>query len=390
MRKTGIATRLPAQDTQQHGPRGEPGIQTQMILEPKEFVWDRCVTLLVAGILSLTSVYLVVQFFRRPSSSVVCYVPSNFTSAQFAYVNSFCSSGLPSAQYYPIFITLQGLFISAPHQVWSWMFRGFTTYFVDLAKTLDRLQSVRTGRHRDANIAIVTKLEKEFSTKGIFYGYVAKLSLQLALVVIAIFVTLAVFDDFAVIFQCSQQPGALYRENDLPLLDTGPITFVCLYASLKLMSILRYVDITLLCIVMVVLLFGIGWCFCGHPNELGAKQLAHYMFYLCLPASQVKFIFDGLFSPRIKDDLDFLLMQLYQADAGYGLVFKELQVDKEFQFVSAKDHKLLQSFNDRRSDLQGQILVYQFISIIHSFIFRTIEKKEETSRYRGRCFKIGK
>ena len=369
LQSSGLITRLSNQDQPHDGLRGKAVyIQTYIPLEPKEFVWDRCVTLLVAGILSLTSVYLVVEFFRRPSSSVTCYVPKNFTIAQFTYINSYCSSFLSSVQYYPIFVTLQGLFIAAPHQLWSWTFSGYTKYFIDLAKTLDRLQSVRTARHRDANMAIVTKLEKEFSkAKVIFSGYVVKLFVQLALTAMALVVIFAAFNDFAIIFQCLQASGALYRNGNLALLHTGPVSFVCLYTPVQLMSILRYMDIALLCMVAVALLFGIGWCFCRHPDQLGARQLAHFTFHLCLPASQVKFLFDGLLSSsRIRDDLDFLLMQLYQADAGYGQVFKELQVEKVFQHVSAKDHKLLQAFNDRRKGLFSLSLSIVFIVYIIS------------------------
>ncbi|KAL5502076.1 hypothetical protein EMCRGX_G008793 [Ephydatia muelleri] len=353
LQTSGLITQPPTQH--QNRPGGVPDIKTwaHKHLEPKEFVWDRTVTLLVAGILSLTSVYLVVAFFRRPSSSVICHVPNNFTASQFAYVNSFCSSGLSLTQYYPIFITLQGLFITAPHQLWFWTFGGYTKYFVDLATTLDRLHKVRSGKHREANVAIVTKLEKEFSNKRIFLGYLGKLFVQLALTATAIAITFAVFDDFTVLFQCYRDTYmySLHMEGYFPL-DAGPVSFECLYTPLQFLSVLRYLNIILLVLVTVVLLFGIQWSFFGHPNELGAKKLAHFTFHLCLPASQVKLLFDGWFSPRIEDDLDFLLLQLYWVDAGYGQVFKELQIDKEFQYVNAKDHKLLQSFNDMQMDIQ--------------------------------------
>lgn len=359
LQKSGLITRPPAQH--QNIPRGKLDIQpsAQKHLQPKEFVWDRSVTLLVAGILSLTSVYLVVEFFRRPSSAVICHVPNNFTASQFAYINSFCSSGVSLTQYYPIFITLQGLLISAPHQLWFWTFGGYTKYFVDLATTLDRFHNIRSGKHREANVAIVTKLEKEFSSKIIFLGYVGKLFVQLAFTAMAIVITLAVFDDFTVLFQCSRNTYALYKEGNLPFLAAGPISFECLYTPLQFLSVLRYLNIILQFMVITVLLVGIQWSFFGHPNELGAKKLAHFTFHLCLPALQVKLIFDGWFSPRIEYDLDFLLMQLYQVDTGYGQVFRELQIDKEFQYINAKDHKLLQSFNDMQMDIRGQFCSYK-------------------------------
>lgn len=320
-------------------------------LEQREFVWDRSLMLLIAGTLSLTSIYAVIELFRRPSSAVICRVPDNVTASQFAYVNSFCSNALPSAQYYPIFLTLQGLFISAPHQLWVWMYGGYTKYFVDLALSLDRLQSVRSGTRREANVAVVTKLEKEFSSRRIFPAYVAKLFLQLGLVAVSLVLSLAAFNDFDVVFKCSKNVSTVYSRSNSQQLDTQPVVFGCLYTPFQYLSVLRYLDIVLLCVMAAVLLFGIGWCFVGHRDQLGAQRLARFTFHLCLPASQVKFLFDGLLSPRIEGDLDFLLMQLHHANKGYGEVFKEIQIDKEFQYVSAKDHKLLHAFSNRRRDL---------------------------------------
>ena len=52
-----------------------------------------------------------------------------------------------------------------------------------------------------------------------------------------------------------------------------------------------------------------------------------------------------IFSPRIQTDLDFLVAQLFYADSGHGQVFKDIQIQKEFDERSTKDHKLLYLLN---------------------------------------------
>jgi hypothetical protein len=51
------------------------------------------------------------------------------------------------------------------------------------------------------------------------------------------------------------------------------------------------------------------------------------------------------FTPRISNDLDFLLMRLYYADSGHGEVFKDIQIHKELQEKTAQDHELLYLLN---------------------------------------------
>lgn len=340
------------------------------ILYPKDFYWDRIVTILVTGILGLTFVDVVAEFFRQPSSTVLCNTPGSFSRDQTAFVNSFCFNSLPSAQYYTLFITVHGLLLIAPHQLWTWLFSGYVEYFFDLAKSLDRLKNSKTGEYDSRNAAIVSKLEREFLTKNrwIFALYKVKLLLQLGIAAGSLAVTWTVFKDFTVVFQCAQNGSSLCNSHRCSFDESWPSTIECVYIPLQLLSVLRYVDVSLVSILTLVLLYGFAWCYQGHPTELGAEKMALFAFTSCLLPETYVFpspwsfiwkrglrgVVQGLFSPQIKNDLDFLLMQLFQVDSGHGQVFKEIQVSKEYRRLYARDHELLHLFVNLQQDMRAK------------------------------------
>lgn len=366
LERTGLVTN-PAD-----GPLPPGSGDARKVLSQKDFYWDRIITILVTGILGLTFVDVVAEFFRQPSSTVLCNTPNNFSRDQTAFVNSFCFNSLPSAQYYTFFITVHGLLLIAPHQLWTWLYSGYVEYFFDLAKSLDRLKNSKTGDYDSKNTAIVTKLEKEFLSEKrlIFALYKVKLLLQLAVAAGSLAVTWTLFGDFTVIFQCPQNGSSLCTSHQCSFDDQWPSTIDCAYIPLQLLSVLRYVDISLVSLVILVLLYGIAWCFQGHPTELGAEKMALFAFTSCLLPETYVFpspwapsprrVFGrGLCSPRIKNDLDFLLMQLFQADSGHGQVFKEIQVSKEYRRLYTRDHELLHLFVNLQQDMrsnQGQLM----------------------------------
>ena len=315
----------------------------------KEFIWDRIVTVLVTGILGLTIVDLVAEFFSQSASTVVCRTPSTFSVVQSSFVNSFCFGSLSLSQYYPLFLTIHGLVIIAPQQLWSWLFAGYIDFFFDLAKTLDRLRDPSSGEYDRKNVAIVTKLDSEFSmNKKIYRSYLGKLLLQLIAAFTSLSVSWGVFDNFSIVFPCSRNASAFADYN---FSDMWPEAFECTFIPLRLFLILKYVDTVLVVMVIMVILYGIGWCFKGHPAELGTNEVAMFAFTSCLPPEDHVFPslhaisrlhhLKCLFSPFIKNDLDFLVLRLYHSDSGHGKVFRELQISKAYRTLYIHDHELL-------------------------------------------------
>ena len=319
---------------------------------PKEFIWDRMVTVLVTCILGLTVVDLVAEFFSQSTSTVVCRTPSSFSAVQSSFVNSFCFSSLSLGQYYPLFLAVHGLIVLSPHQFWSWLFAGHIDFFFDLAKTLDRLKDPSSGEYDRKNIAIVTKLEGEFLlSRRIHRCYIGKLILQSIAAVLSLCISWGVFDDFSITFLCSSNASTQRVVGNSSFHDVWPTYFECTYIPFRLFSVLRYVDAVLIVAVIVVLLYGAIWYVKGHCAELGTNEIAMFAFTSCLPPESYVFpkLFTAagacqlriLFSPSIQHDLDFLLLRLYQSDSGHGKVFRELQISKAYRSLHIHDHKLL-------------------------------------------------
>lgn len=329
--------------------------QVSTPITPKDFYWDQIVIILVSAILGLTALEVVVEFFR--GSVVQCFTPTSspstssvegedFTREQAAYVNNYCYRSVPSSEYYPVFIVVHGLLIVAPHYLWSSLFRGDFDFFFDLVQTLDRLRNRKTGDYDAKNYDILTKLRTEFSykKKRIFRSYILKLSAQLAICFISIIISAAVFRDFSSLFTC---PDDIDNAEKWPL----PFSVDCVYSPLRLLSVLQYANYGLIIVAIFVLAWGLAWCFFQHTTELGAEEVANFSFSSCLlPKYYVPpQLWSGRsswhsWSPRINNDLDFLVMRLFRTDTGYGQVFKDLQVEREIKQQTDKEHKLLHLF----------------------------------------------
>ena len=139
----------------------------------------------------------------------------------------------------------------------------------------------------------------------------------------------------------------------------------------------------LLGLMIAVLVIGLVWSgLSRHANELGAKRIADFCFSSCLQPEAFSFTsWKALltkcccstkkaskcccincqcecFNPRIKNDLDFLLMRLFTADSGHGQVFKDIQISKHLRSLVSDDYKRLYLLNRIQADrLQRQIQI---------------------------------
>ena len=336
-------------------------------VKQKDFYWDRITFILVSAILGLSFLDISIEFFR--GSEVQCYFEiDNFTLAKASYINSFCYGSLPDSQYYLIFILVSALIIIAPHFLWSAYFAAHFDFFFDLIKKLDRLRDSSTGEYNPQNFERVKKLEEKFSKSRIFMFYKMKLIVQLAIGFAALLINGLYFrkQDFNEEFKCPKNcistDGSPNCTNVWPLGEQ----YECVYNSLKLLSFLHNAAFGLLGLTIVVLFIGLVWIFGRHATELGAKEIADFSFTSCLPPESFAFpswtvllmcrerSLSSYFNPRIKNDMDFLLMQLFRADSGHGQVFKDIQVVKHLRAKTSDDHQRLYLLNKIHSDWLDQ------------------------------------
>lgn len=337
--------------------KGDQEKETEFPYALKELFWDKIVIFLTSAIVALTAVDILTELLRG-GSGVVCFVSDelNLTEGQGEYVNSYCAQSVPDTQYLPIFVLVHGVLIATWHYLWKSSFTSHFDFFFSLAKTLTRLSDETTGEYPHKNLNIIKKLEIEFSTfdrSRILWWYRAKLGAQLLTAIASMLSAFLIFTDFDVNFFCPR----IGTDNQHWPIPGERIN--CIFTSLRLFSLVRVADIFLLSLIILAVLWGLIWSISRHTVELGYKNVA--LFFFTAGISPEYFIpkpmfhhIQGFFrnvcskrigqevvlrffSPRIKTDLDFLLMMLYRTDSGLGHSFKEGQVHQERKRLSDAD-----------------------------------------------------
>ena len=307
-------------------------------IQPKEFFWDQFLIYIATIVALLTVLDVTLQFFR--GGGLMCRLPGTIvgedsktitiTRDEVAYINTFCQQSLSLAEYYPLFVLIQGLVLAAPQYLWASLFSGQFDFFFGLVRQLDRLRNNETGDYRVKNFDIVNKLEKQFPRRwkwvSIFSFYIAKLLVQLLVVLISLTINASVFQQkhFSFSFDCPEELDPTSPPKGWWL----PFQVSCVFSSFRLHLRLQNVNYFLLSLALGAILYGLAWCAKRHVNALGFQETALFSFSSCLrPEEYVhEYIFKQPLKPGIRNDLDFLLMRLFRADSGHGLVFKDIQV----------------------------------------------------------------
>ncbi len=344
-------------------------------IKPREFFWDNIVLFVVSSIIGLAAIDVVTEFIR--GGDVSCFSPQGveLSEAQGAYINSFCAGSLPSGAYIPAFMVIHAVLITLPHYLWLNHYGGNFDFFFQLASSLKRLRE--KGEHVHENLVIVNQLETTFSTYGrnaIFTFYVLKLIAQLFFSLIGIgFVIGFFFQSFDSNFMCPRDFDNSTEDQFWPL-ETD---VVCVFEALGLLQTLWWAEIALLAFVVLGLFWALIWCLSTHSSELGAKAVAQFSFQSGLaptfyvpsvPAPRwLRRCFTSLpwvsgSGPRIRSDLDFLLLKLYRTDNGLGHVFREVQIEKEIKTLADDDQRRLHLHSSKQGNLKADNGI-----ILHSF-----------------------
>ena len=351
-------------------------------VQPKDFFWDQFVKYISSAILAQVLLTFSLSFFRN--ERVSCFHPPDtfsflfqdtvdgeavyqFARDQAAFINKYCEDSTPVTEYFPLFILVHGLLLAAPHYIWSAIHKGDFDSFFSIAEKIERLRRSETGKYSKDNFDRVAKLEKEYggSNNKIFWTYIGKLLVQLSVCIISIGFSAGYLTDFSFSFDC---PSSLVENEIIPHGWPLNVTVPCVYASLRSLYIIRYVDFILTALAGALIMFGLIWCVSRHNEQLGYRQVALFVFQSFLSPESFDFPpiiryrgeehlkllqkqFDinpiwkyfmwfvthkihsfnlsRLFDPGIRNDLDFLLLLLFRADASHGKVFKNIQVSIE-------------------------------------------------------------
>ena len=180
-----------------------------------------------------------------------------------------------------------GFIIGAVHFVWRSGAGNSFMYFFSLAKTLSQVKDQNTGEYPQKNTEIVKKLIEKFSlyeSNDVLQSYRLKLISQIVVSVVSIslvaisFVYLANFDAlFYAKFDCPEAKGG-YNLSAWPY---DNMTVSCISVSVQYFWLLRLVDVSLFCLIIITLISGLVYVTCWpHPKELNVKQAALFSFIL--------------------------------------------------------------------------------------------------------------
>ena len=354
-----------------------------------DFYWDQMTFVLISAIFGLSFLVILTKFFSRSELQCYNFEMDNLTIFQVGYINSYCHGSLFNAQFYLVFILVLAPIIIAPHYLWSDYFSSHFDSFFDMIKKLDCVRDVNTGEYDPLNFKLVNNLEESYcKSRRIFHFYKLKLVLQLTITFVALIFNATYFKmkDFDNDFLCpkncfSGSNSTNPAKPNCSELGGWPLKeqVMCVCDSLIFLLFLYYAQYVLLGLAILVFITGLVWICSPHATELGAKKIAEFCFASCLdpeafsstswkvltcyycgrqriklsgtgrsseksPGNCCKFFFSfPCFNPRIKNDLDFLLMQLYP---DHGQVFKDIQILKYLHKKVLVDHSHFYRFNE--------------------------------------------
>lgn len=345
-------------------------------IQPKDFFWDQLITYFSGAILAVSLANVSIEFlFGR---GVSCFPPSLFvgdndgsggfdtvlevTRVQADYINDYCTESLPRTEYFPFYMILHATLLVAPQYLWSVLFKADLDSFFASVEKLDRSRDPKTGEFDPKNVHRVNKLEIEYggTRSTMFIGYISKLILQLLVSLSAIAFSRVFFTNFSPVFECPTTFDSPNRDLSPAGETNWPFntTVSCVYTVLRLLGITQYFDHLLSLLSIFTVFGGLIWCFTRHTKELGAKDVAKFVYSSCLTPDTFSYHkwynwftpikccscccyccycticypnvtrLKYLFHPRIKSDIDFLLMWLFRADCSLGRVFRKIQVEK--------------------------------------------------------------
>ena len=351
-------------------PKGEDGKN-----QPREFFWDSIVLVVVFSIIGLTAVDVISEYVR--GSTVECFAVLEglgSTTDPESYINNFCADYVSVSQYFPVFMIVHAILIGIPHYLWLNHYGGSFEFFFQLTSSLERLRDYEAGEYSEKNYLIVEQLDDAFAVykrNWMFYLYVAKLTLQWLLTVAGFIVAIVFFTDFNTNFLCPQTLNETF-EDPMWLLPNQQAN--CVFASLRLIELIRVADLVLLAAVVLGLTWSLMWCASTHSSELGTKDVAKFSFQSGLapkyyvPKLPVPRCCKGcrntlhkLFTsipwfsirgPRIKTDLDFMVMKLFRTDGGLGHVLREVQIYKEIKSMSKDERRRFHLHKREQSDAE--------------------------------------
>ena len=321
-------------------------------LEPKLFFWDNIIFYLATAILGLSVSNIIVDFVRPEPNTVACYTaPGNTSRDQTVYINNYCNQHLPFTENFTLALVIHGAAILAPYYLWKAYFSARIDFFFTHAAKLETLRERDTGEYPHKNFSVVDYMHREFHEKrDILIGYIIKTAAQFGIALLSLSISAGVFQDFDVEFDCPRR-----TEHRL----FGKVT--CVYAKLRFIAILQWVDYALLTVSLLVLLYGLYWCVIGSHPELEYENTSQFCYASCINSKFYK----ATKRYRLQNDKEFLLVWLFATNTGLGRVFKSIQIVNKIRHELDAHFESLDNYDSMRNPQRSEYIGYGNINCVN-------------------------
>lgn len=337
---------------------GRPEGENRPTVVAREFFWDYLSIFLLGVIIALSAIDFLFEWIR--GSQVQCFYDKSDLLDKDGNVNSYitdrCSSLVPLAGYLPGVIALHAILVLAPHYMWNNMYGSKSDSFFHLASSLTRTRDPLTGDFPDENYIIFKQMNRctigSFYSNGMFYLYLVKLGLQVAISLGGLGIVAGIFRDFDETFLCPGNGTDIVAGEEWPLVEGANAQ--CIFTSLRLLRLIWFVYFILLGVAILSLILAFLRLGSTHPNILAPEKVVKFSFQTCLPFHAYKhplalFPFRNLHLPdivygiisvlptfsvggnrsyHIQSDYDFLLVKLYRTDRGLANVLREVHMQQ--------------------------------------------------------------
>ena len=319
----------------------------------RDFFWDQIVKFASSGMLLIAALDIVTSLSSDP---VKCHGPDRFTRDQSAFMNGYCSEKTPKVDYFLFFIIGQAIALVGPHFLWSSWFSGNLTHFTSIALSLERHRENDTGEYPHDNFVKIKSLKSSFcKSTAIHRVYFAKILLQLVITIGACLCAGAAFYEFDrpnifdPVFDCD------FTGPHTNFLDFEDYVFnvTCIVPSLRSHYAVWITNLILLGVDLVCVCIAILWWVIPQ-RFLNWKRAALFSLQSGIEPLYYTRRWSCLF--RIRTDLDFLLLRLYDQDEGLGKVLREILIlldTREFLHQAKEALNLMKTSGRENRKLSG-------------------------------------
>ena len=280
----------------------------------RNFFWDSIVLYAAFVIIGLAAVNIVFQFVQNIPLS--CNTPDT-ANVSTEYINNYCYGEISYIRYIPVFNVVIGVLIAGPHYLGLNLTASNFAFFFALSKEMDPTPKPETGNWSEENNVIVEQIVNFYRYRHfVLVVYFVKVSTQFLFTVLGLLLTILIFNDANGNFYCPRTFSSSTIPNFWPLSHRVECTF----ATLELLTFIRWTDVAFLAVIALGLIFGSVNCLFYSKTMNESIEIAKFFLQSALP---YEFYAPDLLRScsLIKSDLDFLITGLFRSRGDLGVCF---------------------------------------------------------------------